>query len=250
MRSGGGEFAANFGRTVTQNPVPVTLLGIGCLWLMCSRPHSAAGNGQFEDVSRRAWGERTAAASEAAVQAAGEWSGEAKDRTYAAAEMARGYVQSAGGAAREYAQAAGSAARTYAHRAEDYAHAAWNRGTRASEAARHAVDDYPLVIGAVGLAVGALAAALLPSTRREDELMGAAADELKRTVREVASDEAGRFHKVAESVADAATEAAADEAKRQGLTEDPSNIGAARGESAAGRMEASARDTRTGDLRR
>src|SRR5262245_24395015 len=41
-RSGGTEFATNFARTITQNPVPVSLLGIGCLWLMCSRSQTEA----------------------------------------------------------------------------------------------------------------------------------------------------------------------------------------------------------------
>lgn len=241
MKSGGGEFAANFGRTVTQNPVPVTLLGIGCLWLMCSRPQAQAGNGQFGETSLRtkAWGDR--------ARNAGDAVADARDRTYAAAEMARGYVHTAGDAATEYTQAAGDTARTYAHRAEDYAHAAWKQGTRAGQAARHAVDDYPLVIGAVGLAIGALAAALLPSTRREDELMGAAADELKRTARDLASDEAGKLQTVVES----ATEAAADEVKRQELADDPSNVGGARHEIAGDRMEVSASDKRAGgELRR
>jgi hypothetical protein len=249
MKSGGGEFAANFGRTVTQNPIPVALLGIGCLWLMCSRPHSQAGNGQFDDMSPRAgkaWGERAADASEAAAETAGEWSEEARDRTYAAADMASGYVQGAGGAAREYAQTAGDTARRYAHRAENYAHAAWNQGARAGNAARHAIDDYPLVLGAVGLAVGALAAALLPSTRREDELMGAAADELKRRAGEVASSGAHKLQEAAESATDAATQAAADEAERQGLPGDPSNIGGARHETAPDRMEVSTGDKRAG----
>jgi hypothetical protein len=241
MKSGGGQFAANFGRTVTQNPVPVALLGIGCLWLMCSGPQAQAGNRQFGDMSLRAdkaWGEKAADAREAAAATAGEWSEEARDRTYAAADMARDYAQSAGGAAREYTEAA----RRYAHRAEDYAHAAWSRGTRAGEAARHAVDDYPLVIGAVGLAIGALAAALLPSTRREDELMGAAADELKRTARNVAGEEADKLRTVAAS----ATQAATEEARPQGLAEDPSNVEDARGETTPRPMEVSASENRRG----
>jgi len=42
-KDGGGEFAANFGRTVRDNPVPVALLGLGVGWLMMSGrgPHGA-----------------------------------------------------------------------------------------------------------------------------------------------------------------------------------------------------------------
>ena len=40
--------------------------------------------------------------------------------------------------------------------------------------------DYPLALGAVGLAIGAVVAAALPRTRREDELMGEQRDRLAR----------------------------------------------------------------------
>jgi hypothetical protein len=77
--------------------------------------------------------------------------------------------------------------------------------------------------------------------------MGAAADDLKRTARDLASDEAGKLQTVVES----ATEAVADEAKRRELADDPSNIGGARHETVGDRMAVSARDKQTGgEIRR
>ncbi len=61
-RETGGEFTLNFGRTVRDNPIPTTLLGIGLGWLMLSGRRSG-GDGHDsgyrpEIVSDRAVGER------------------------------------------------------------------------------------------------------------------------------------------------------------------------------------------------
>jgi Protein of unknown function (DUF3618) len=202
VKSGGGEFASNFGRTIAQNPVPVTLLGIGVLWLMCSRPQAqVGGNGESHEYMGRAteWGDTTVEATEATAQRARQWSGEARDRASAAAETAGEYVQAAGDTVRGYAQGAGEAARRAAHHAESYADTAWRQSARAGETARRIVDDYPFVVGALGLAVGALAAALLPSTRREDELMGRTADELKKAASGVIKEQTEMVQEAARS---------------------------------------------------
>ena len=72
----------------------------------------------------------------------------------------------------------------------------------------------PLALGAMGVAVGAVLAAALPSTRTETELMGEISDEFKAKAREFAGDQASH----AEDAAERALEAATDEAHKQGLT--------------------------------
>jgi ElaB/YqjD/DUF883 family membrane-anchored ribosome-binding protein len=47
-KGGGGEFVANFQRSVTSNPLPVALIGVGLAWLM-SKPRTADGNGHDMD---------------------------------------------------------------------------------------------------------------------------------------------------------------------------------------------------------
>jgi hypothetical protein len=221
MKSGGGEFATNFGRTVSQNPIPVTLLGLGVLWLMCSGSSPrAGGNGRSDEFGDRAtgWGDAAMEATRAVAEKTREWGSDATDRTSGAAETARDYAEAAGDTARDYAHTAAETARSVSHRAERYAHAAWDQGTRAGQTARHIIDDYPLVVGAVGLAVGALAAALLPSTRREDELMGSTADDFKKAAGDLAREQVEPVREVARSAVDAAAEAATAEAHRQGLS--------------------------------
>ena len=46
------------------------------------------------------------------------------------------------------------------------------------ERLRHAVDEYPLAVGAAFLALGALAGVVLPATRREDALLGVKSNQL------------------------------------------------------------------------
>lgn len=82
-------------------------------------------------------------------------------------------------------------------------------------------EDQPLLLGALGIAIGAGIAASLPSTRVEADLFGETADDLKAQARSYAL--RGGAH--VEDVARAAANAAAEEARRQGLT--PEGLSAA-----------------------
>jgi hypothetical protein len=75
------------------------------------------------------------------------------------------------------------------------------------------VHEQPLVSAAIGLAVGAAIAAMLPSTETEDELMGDKADAVKDAMGEVASDQ---FQKAKTAVGKVAEEAM-NVAQREGL---------------------------------
>lgn len=74
--------------------------------------------------------------------------------------------------------------------------------------------ENPLMIGALGLAIGAVVAAALPATRREDEWLGEAGDALRDQGASAARHVAHEGAQVAEAAADSARE----EAKRRKLT--------------------------------
>lgn len=61
-------------------------------------------------------------------------------------------------------------------RASHLRHASQRQVQRASDGFNYMVEERPLVLGAVGIALGALIGAALPSTRREDQLMGGVSD--------------------------------------------------------------------------
>jgi hypothetical protein len=87
-------------------------------------------------------------------------------------------------------------------------------GRRAQQGFLHTLDQQPLVLGAIGLAVGAVLGGALPSTEREDRLMGDTRDRLKRRATEAGREQLDK----AGAAAGAAYDAARDEAERQGLT--------------------------------
>jgi hypothetical protein len=66
------------------------------------------------------------------------------------------------------------------------------------------VRDQPLVLGAIGLAVGAMVAAGLPRTREEDQLMGEASDRLTEKAKEIGQAQTGKVQAVAAAAKDAA----------------------------------------------
>jgi hypothetical protein len=76
------------------------------------------------------------------------------------------------------------------------------------------MDRQPLVLGAIGLGVGAAMAAALPSTSVETDLLGQASADLQARARVVAEDVTVR----AADLADGVTAAITKEAEAQGLT--------------------------------
>lgn len=61
-------------------------------------------------------------------------------------------------------------------------------GQRSQEKLVDTLQHHPMIVGAVALAIGAVIAAALPVTRQEEDVFGAAGEELKRKVQEMASD--------------------------------------------------------------
>jgi membrane protein len=60
-------------------------------------------------------------------------------------------------------------------------------GTQAYDWVEDTVSRNPLVVGAIGLAIGAVIAAALPKTRQEDKLLGPAAEQVKRRAQDAAA---------------------------------------------------------------
>lgn len=109
--------------------------------------------------------------------------GEAVDTMKQKASETAGEVrQKAGqvlGQAREKAGEWSEQAREKTHELTDEARerAEWI-GRKVQDQTRYIVEEQPLVLGALGIAIGAAIGATLPRTRQEDRLMGQARDEL------------------------------------------------------------------------
>ena len=156
---------------------------------------------------------------------AGDAAHRVSDAGHSAADTAARAAGYASDAARRAGSRAGAAARGAGSYASDAGHYAADAGRRVGRGAERAVSDArdglmealerePLIVGALGLAIGAAIGAMLPSTRIEDETFGKTRDDLK--------DEAVRGMKRGyEGVKDVAAEsyaAARKSADEEGLT--------------------------------
>jgi hypothetical protein len=94
---------------------------------------------------------------------------------------------------------------------QDYSAAAADAGRQFTDRATSLMREQPLLVAAVGIALGAVIAAALPKSKIEDELMGEASDAVKGTLGEVASDQYDKAKTAAAAVAGHAMTKAKDE---------------------------------------
>jgi len=172
------DFGSNLSRSVRDNPLPVALVGIGLAWLMMGGQPSRRGSSRFaEDL------EYGLEETEAGM---GELSEGAGERVKARASQLRERAREATDSVREKFSASTDNART---RLSDLGSRSRERYDRARGSVNHAIEEQPLVIGAVGLAVGAVLGASLPRTQREDEVMGETRDHLLDSAKQSAREQ-------------------------------------------------------------
>jgi len=231
--SGGGEFATNLGRQIRENPMPAALIGLGVLWMMMgdrggrTRTHGvrvqASGTGRetgyFEGTGERA--QQAAAQMGMGLRTTAETM---RDAGESAAERAR---QAAAGAGESMRSMAGSVSETMRHAGESASE--WMQQARSAtrsagegagqmrqrtmQSFNALVEEQPLVLGAIGLALGAVVGAMLPSTRIEDQYLGETRDQLRDAIAE----QGGELYERGKVTATEVYRAAAEEARAQGL---------------------------------
>ncbi len=275
------DFGSNLNHAVRENPIPVTLIGLGAAWLMASgrqRPgymksgsrvrHDASrdgtvpyrpgsgfasehgigfhGQGDLNDhgVGGHVTGDHDNAMHGAMSSAkesgrnlknrASETTHNLKERVSSTAQGIKEKVSAAGQGIREKTSSmsrsvsdssasmgerfsnSSSSMSDRSHRmAEDARMRASNLGHRSQEQYHRAKDNFshmleeqPLVLGVLGLAVGTLLGAMIPATRREDELMGHARDDLFERGQQMAREQAEHLKESAQRVAETAREEA------------------------------------------
>jgi ElaB/YqjD/DUF883 family membrane-anchored ribosome-binding protein len=176
--SGGHEFVQNLGTQAKNNPMPIALVGIGLAWLMASGKNPPARYGTSDYGP--SLGER-----------AGELGHKISGTTHAVEDrmrQARDTLSSAGRTARE-------------------------RMNSARDSMDYMMREHPLALGAIGVAIGAVVAAMAPRTRKEDELMGDTRDRLLDQAKEAGKEKLEQAKEVAHKAVGAATK----EAEQRGL---------------------------------
>jgi ElaB/YqjD/DUF883 family membrane-anchored ribosome-binding protein len=220
----GAEFVRNLKQQAVNNPIPVVLIGAGVAWLMMSGADSGQSSGSATRLTERAAG---------AFRDAGQSISDAGERARAGAssvaDTAAQLRERVGDMAASTYDAATGAFTTASERTSNTsaaaADSAKNFGRGAVETSKTLVGfcrEQPLVLAGVGLALGAVLGAILPSTETEGRLMGEASDTMKTTVKDAAGDALDK----AVAIGEHALDAGKNEAREQGLTQTP-NVAAA-----------------------
>ena len=239
MRYFRGREGAAFGRSlldsVRANPLPAAITGIGLTWLMASNPAENGGglrgrpvsgtrrvkvyHGAFSDGGHEGVAQRVRTAERDVVRGQGETGQAYSDRLDAARGQAIGLARHARESSESFSQRVGAAleaaedalGRT-AHDLQDQIGGAARRTGHAlgqgSHAAGQAVSDSPLLLGAFGLAAGALLGVLLPQSEQEGAALEKIASQARNSARDLAQGATDKGSQVAQAVLEKGQESA------------------------------------------
>jgi ElaB/YqjD/DUF883 family membrane-anchored ribosome-binding protein len=230
--------------TIKRNPVPAALAAVGLGWLfMESRSNqSRSSYGRYEDRRRY---EGRGRYYTGMYEDQGRYGGSGQLGRYEQSDYGYGYDQERGmreRAGEAVGQATGKVGDVAQRTGDKVGEVAQRTGEKAGEVVESAregvqqvaeqaqyraemvksrlgemMDDNPLIIGAAALALGAAVGFSLPTTQKENELMGEARDKVMERASEAASETAQKVQRVAEEAGTAAKEAAKSEAEKQNL---------------------------------
>jgi ElaB/YqjD/DUF883 family membrane-anchored ribosome-binding protein len=172
FREHGRDFAANLGSSIKENPIPAMLAAVGIGWLMfgpkrLSPPRSPYRH--YHDYN---------ANDEGTVGGVGE---SIKNQVADAGEKVRSSAISARDRLVDSWTTSKDAIKDGVSQTASTAEAQVNR---AREGFNTLLEEQPIILGALGLAVGAAIGAMLPSTEQEDRLLGPTRDKTVSQIKE------------------------------------------------------------------
>jgi ElaB/YqjD/DUF883 family membrane-anchored ribosome-binding protein len=179
---------------VSTHASPLSLVGLGLGWLALSVGHARRqqlrGFGADEHYALGAGrddyaGENLSQRARAAADTAGERLGDVAHRASSALNDRRERLRGRAGEMRSQLVQRAADVR---ERTTDLSHRAYDGIGRAGERARDFGAENPLAVGLLALAAGIGMGLLLPSTRKENRLMGETRDRLARDARRTASE--------------------------------------------------------------
>ena len=192
-RDNGGEFANNLGRSVKENPVPALLAAVGIAWMVASSNQPKA---TIADADEERYGRDDFDTFE--FDETG-YEDDASDEKEGLTEKAQRLKASAEGTLTEAGQRVKSAAerarqklkgtkQTVTSGLRRTSGTAQFQTQRVREGFNSLLTEQPLLLGALGIAVGAVIGAALPATEQEDRLFGSARDKALAEVKQRGSE--------------------------------------------------------------
>jgi hypothetical protein len=195
------DFVKDLGEAARHNPVSTALIGMGILWMFTS----GKSIGRAGDLFRSTGLSRLPDTAKDVLGNVRSGLGSGADSVADAANSTLSTIREQGGATLD--------------QASDFARSLREPGL-AFETARDNLTELfraqPLALGAIGLAIGAGIAAALPNTDIENAYLGEVSETVKSKTAEIAGQQVDKAATLATDVMDAAAE----EARKQGLTVD------------------------------
>ncbi|KTT28084.1 hypothetical protein NS201_21440 [Pseudomonas oryzihabitans] len=194
-----GEFAHNLGTTLKANPVPAVLTSVGLLWLALGQNRTPALATTGTPLKDKLAG---------AMDSVAKGADHTRDSLNRGSHDVRDKVTGLG------ESVSAKAAQTGERLSDTAAHA---KDTLADQAQQlkgsfdTLLREQPLVVGALGIALGALLGAALPRTQTEDRTLGKHSDKLTAKVKQAAS---GGYEQVSAAGREVVDKARTDSADR------------------------------------
>lgn len=239
FKGGSTTGASKLWQVAREHPMPAAVVGLGLGWLMVE---SSRKSDAYDGLDRGDYRYGRGSSYRQGYAGTGSYSGysssededsgllaTAKDKVQDVADSAKETLSSAGDKVSDVGHQVADKASTLGHQVADKASNLGHQvSDRASDLRRQAksqvrrarvgfwqtMEENPLMVGAATLALGVIVGLMLPSTEREDELMGETRDHLLDQAKETGQQMLDKGKHVAEAVADKVKQ----EARNQGLT--------------------------------
>jgi ElaB/YqjD/DUF883 family membrane-anchored ribosome-binding protein len=173
--SGGAEYLHNLRRQVVNNPMPVVVMGASLAWLALS---SRGGLNGGSSVSSSGMGNLRSAGTSAA-DAISNAAHSVSDSAHSAAASASDTVSGIAQSASETYEAAADRAIRAADQLRASASGVRDNLSETTRSVMSYLNEQPLLLAGLGIAIGAALGAALPSSQTENDLMGETSDRLK-----------------------------------------------------------------------
>jgi hypothetical protein len=225
-RSATSDFVGGLQDAIQKNPVSAALIGMGVLWMLTGGKNITAAAALFPAAAKA-----TAAGAAGAVQRTADVAGGAGETLRSIGgtvvdsvrDTISGAQTSVGDTATKAYEAVKDAAADSASRVSASANSAEALGGTLQQNLADTFERQPLLLGAIGIAIGAGMAAAMPTTQMETDMIGDAADRMISQVADIASTTVDKVTETAERT----FEAVKQEAAAQGLTPQAARDGAA-----------------------
>ncbi len=194
LRQGPADYVGNFGRHIRDNPIPAALTGISLVWLMAST--GSPSHTSRTSMSTTGLKEKAEGIKEKLSETTSRITSKASDMLHSVKDKKR-----------QVGEKLESTREEVSDRKSEISSSVREMRERSQNGLDY-LREHPLVLGAIGLAIGSLVGASIPSTRKEDQWFGEKRDQALEQAKEFGKEQVERGQVAAQTGLQAAKEEA------------------------------------------